>query len=198
MPDCVAERGGFEPPRPFISQMLPRLHAHLLSPERKSRRQNEVRRRSSTSGSAGPQGSFPGLAVARETSNVCVDPEKERELGSSPRAVPLPSLTSRERWDDCSAPTYSISALSRRCMRLWHQLEEPVLSRAYSYRASSRFCWLEVSKSKSPRSSTRINQFAGHRLRRTRNSEETRCSCLFNGRGSVSVNCCWLCGVFSP
>ena len=30
MPDCVAERGGFEPSRPFISHMLPRSHAHFL------------------------------------------------------------------------------------------------------------------------------------------------------------------------
>ena len=27
---CVAERGGFEPSRPFISHMLPRSHAHFL------------------------------------------------------------------------------------------------------------------------------------------------------------------------
>jgi hypothetical protein len=56
--------------------MLPRSHAHFLSPERKSRRQNE-----------GPpkavdrpdrRGRFRRLAVARETSNVCVHPEKER------------------------------------------------------------------------------------------------------------------------
>src|ERR1700730_15198814 len=33
------------------------------------------------------------------------------------------------------------------------------------------------------------------RPRRTRNGEETRRSCLFNGSGSA--NCCWLC-VFSP
>ena len=64
-PDSVAERGGFEPSRPFISHMLPRFHAHFLSPERKSRRQNEVRRRSSTTKSGGPQrGRFQGLAVA--------------------------------------------------------------------------------------------------------------------------------------
>ena len=25
---CLAERGGFEPSRPFISRMLPRFHAH--------------------------------------------------------------------------------------------------------------------------------------------------------------------------
>src|SRR5260370_41566729 len=59
--------------------MPPRSHAHFLSPERKSRRQNEGRQRSSTSRSAGPRGRFQGLAVARETSNVCVHPEKERE-----------------------------------------------------------------------------------------------------------------------
>jgi hypothetical protein len=32
-PDSVAERGGFEPSRPFISHMLPRFHAHFLSPD---------------------------------------------------------------------------------------------------------------------------------------------------------------------
>jgi hypothetical protein len=38
----MAERGGFEPSRPFISHMLPRFDAHFLTSERKSRRQNEV------------------------------------------------------------------------------------------------------------------------------------------------------------
>src|SRR5712671_5976285 len=40
-PDSLAERGGFEPTRPFISHMVPRFHAHFPSPERNSRRQNE-------------------------------------------------------------------------------------------------------------------------------------------------------------
>ena len=30
--DWMVERGGFEPSRPFISHMLPRSHAHFLSP----------------------------------------------------------------------------------------------------------------------------------------------------------------------
>jgi hypothetical protein len=30
--DSLAEKGGFEPSRPFISYMLPRSHAHFLSP----------------------------------------------------------------------------------------------------------------------------------------------------------------------
>jgi hypothetical protein len=29
--DCLAERGGFESSSPFISQMLPRFHAHFPS-----------------------------------------------------------------------------------------------------------------------------------------------------------------------
>jgi hypothetical protein len=74
----MAERGGFEPSRPFISCMLLRFHAHFPSPERNSRRQKRGSPKSSTSRSGAQQGRFRRLAVARETSNVCVHPEKER------------------------------------------------------------------------------------------------------------------------
>jgi hypothetical protein len=62
-PDSVAERGGFEPSRPFISCMLPRFHAHLPSPGRTLTGKNEVHGRSSTSRSAGPQGPFPRTSL---------------------------------------------------------------------------------------------------------------------------------------
>ncbi len=74
--DSLLERGGFEPLRPSFSCMLSRIDAHFPSTERKPSSP-----RSSTSRSAGPikGGTSRGLAVARETSNVCVHPEKERE-----------------------------------------------------------------------------------------------------------------------
>src|SRR3984893_4707772 len=72
----MAERGGFEPSRPFISHMLPRFHAHFLSPERNSRRQNEVHRRSSTSRSAGALGSFPRTGCSPRNEQ-CVCPPGE-------------------------------------------------------------------------------------------------------------------------
>src|ERR1700687_2913869 len=72
----------------FRSVRGQRFHAHFLSPERNSRRQNEDSPKtisrgtwSSTLKARGTASGwrFPGLAVARETSNVCVHPEKERE-----------------------------------------------------------------------------------------------------------------------
>ena len=42
--DCLAERGGFEPSRPFISRMFARFHAHFLSPDRNPRGQNGIDR----------------------------------------------------------------------------------------------------------------------------------------------------------
>jgi Protein of unknown function (DUF2924) len=82
----VAERDGFEPSRSFILYMLPRFHVHFLPPERNTRGQTMFAedelsriRASTVKVSWTPQGSFLGLAVAGETSNVCVRPEKERE-----------------------------------------------------------------------------------------------------------------------
>ena len=39
--DCVAERGGFEPSRPFVFARPPRVHALFLFSEENSRRRNE-------------------------------------------------------------------------------------------------------------------------------------------------------------
>ena len=74
--DSLAERGGFEPSRPFISHMLPRSHAHFIAPESKlagkrgSPKVVDVKVGDTAQGG----GTSQGLAVARETSNVCVHP----------------------------------------------------------------------------------------------------------------------------
>jgi hypothetical protein len=39
-PDSMAEKGGFEPSRPFNSRCFPSFHAHFLSPGRNSRGPN--------------------------------------------------------------------------------------------------------------------------------------------------------------
>ncbi len=65
--DCLVERAGLETPRPFISRMPPRFHAHFLSPERNSRRQNEAE-------------TFSGsLSIVSTTAAVTRSPKSERQ-----------------------------------------------------------------------------------------------------------------------
>src|SRR6266446_4189263 len=63
--------------------MLPRFHAHPLSPERSFSRAKPGPARALWSTSnvswSAPTWRFLGLAVGRQTSHVCVHPEKERE-----------------------------------------------------------------------------------------------------------------------
>jgi hypothetical protein len=71
----LAEKGEFEPSRPVISRMRPRFHARFPSPENSFCRQKRGSPKVVDSRSAAPQVHFQGLAVARETSNVCAPGE---------------------------------------------------------------------------------------------------------------------------
>jgi hypothetical protein len=77
----LAERGGFELSRPFLSHMLPRAFTRIsfLPRETLASKRDSPKVVNVKVGQTAGGRTSRGLAVARETSDVCVHPEKERE-----------------------------------------------------------------------------------------------------------------------